>query len=68
MDLLGTCVTMDVRTCYKLDGENIHVDPQLLFQRLVTAASERAEDFDLSSAFHFELSTPPPSLFAGFMQ
>ena len=44
-------VTMDIKMCAKVDGENIQVDPQLLFKRLVTAASERPEEFDLSSVF-----------------
>ena len=63
-------VTMDVRASAKVDGESFQADAQLLFQRLVTAASERGEDFNLQSAFQFELGTPPPSLFeqSGFLR
>ena len=56
-------VTMDAKTCAKVDGESFQADAQLLFQRLVTAASERGEDFNIQSIFQFELATPPLSLF-----
>lgn len=56
-------VTMDVKVCAKVDGESIQVDPQLLFQRLVTAANGQPDESELSSLFEFEHSTPPPSLF-----
>ena len=56
-------VTMDVKVCAKVDGESIQVDPQLLFQRLVTAANGQLDEFELSSLFEFELGTPPPSPF-----
>jgi hypothetical protein len=40
-------VTMDVKRCARVDGERLQVDPQLLFQRLVTAAAVQREDGDL---------------------
>lgn len=55
-------VTMAVKVSAKIGGEAIQVDPQLLFQRLVTAVNGRA-DFELSSVFEFELTSPPASLF-----
>jgi hypothetical protein len=45
----------------KIDGEEIHVDPQLLFQRLLTATN--GEGLDLSDLFQYELSSSPSSLF-----
>ncbi|KAK7111484.1 hypothetical protein V1264_011106 [Littorina saxatilis] len=56
-------VTMDIQTSAKIEGEIIQVDPQLLFQRLVTAASVQPDEFDLPSSFEFELTSPPASLF-----
>ena len=42
----------------KVDGENMQVDPQLLFQRLTTAATtSQSDDFEISSVFEFEHTT-----------
>ena len=51
-----------------LDGEIVHVDPQLLFQRLTAAAQRSAEDTPL--VFTCELCSVPSSLFdtAGFIR
>ncbi|XP_041347329.1 uncharacterized protein LOC121367282 [Gigantopelta aegis] len=55
-------------TCQKLsasvDGEPIHVDPQLLFQRLVTAARGVTEH--VGNIFKYELCTLPSSMFEAF--
>jgi hypothetical protein len=56
-------VTMDVKRCARVDGERLQVDPQLLFQRLVTAAVVQREDGDLRSVFEYELSALPSALF-----
>ena len=42
-------------------GENVPIDYQLLFQRLLTIAGR--EDLQLESALSFELSTFPAALF-----
>ena len=31
-------VTLDTRSSINIDGEEVHVDPQLIFQRLITVA------------------------------
>ena len=51
-----------------LDGETVHVDPQLLFQRLTAAAQRSAED--IPQIFTYELCSVPSSLFdtAGFIR
>ena len=51
-------ITMASKNAVKVDGENIEVDPQLLFQRFSTAAGS---DFEASLAY--ELCTYPPALF-----
>ena len=52
-----------------LDGEIVHVDPQLLFQRLTAAAQRSAEDIP-RQALTYELCSVPSSLFdtAGFIR
>ena len=54
-------VTMATKTAVKINGETIQVDPSLLFQRLVKVAE--ATPTLLASAFCFELSNIPTSLF-----
>ena len=51
---------MDSKSSPKVHGESIDVDPQLLFQRLLTAA--RSSTKDIAAVFKFELSSRPPSL------
>jgi hypothetical protein len=46
-------VTMNEKSSIKVLGEPVVIDPQLLFQRLITAA--RFVDGDVSSAFQYEL-------------
>ena len=54
-------VTMKVRSTAELDGEVVHVDPQLLFQRLITTLGGTS-DTDLETAFSYELCTFPTSI------
>jgi len=54
-------VPMNERSLVKLDGEGLHIDTQLLFQRLATADDMYIEN--ISSIFEFELSSLPSSLF-----
>ena len=51
-------ITMASKNAVKVDGESIEVDPQLLFQRLSTAAGS-----DLEASLAYELCTYPPALF-----
>lgn len=53
-------MTLASRTTVKIRGETVAVDPQLLFQRLVTVG-DRSEV--LPSLFKYELCSHPPSLF-----
>ena len=52
-------VTMEVRSTVELDGEVVHMDPQLLFQRLITTLVIGNSDTDLETAFSYELCTFP---------
>jgi hypothetical protein len=54
-------VTLDSKTNLKVDGDEISVDPQLLFQRLLSAASGMFPD--LSDIFRYELCNNPAALF-----
>ena len=56
-----TVVTMDSKSCAKIDGQSLPVDPQLLFQRLLTVARETSEN--LADIFKYELCNRPPALF-----
>lgn len=53
--------TMNTQIHAKVDGEAITVDPQLLFQRLLTAAGEMTEN--IADNFVYELCNIPPSMF-----
>jgi hypothetical protein len=53
-------VTLGSRSVVKIKGESVKVDPQLIFQRLITIG-ERSED--LPSLFKYELCSHPPVLF-----
>ena len=61
-------VTPTTTQTVTLDGETVHVDPQLLFQRLTAAAQWSAED--IPQVFTYELCSVPSSLFdtAGFIR
>ena len=52
---------MSLSTSVTVEQERVYVDPQLLFQRLLTVA--RATENDLMEAFRHELCSFPPSLF-----
>ena len=54
-------VTLSTKTAVKIDGEAVQVDPQLLFQRLITAADGISEN--ISEIFSYELCGVPSSLF-----
>lgn len=45
-------VTMDSKSTVKLNNEVVHIDPQLLFQRLLIAATQKDM---LAEAFKYEL-------------
>lgn len=54
-------VNMDSKSSIKLNnGENVHIDPLLLFQRLVIAGTQTDM---LAEAFKYELCGYPPALF-----
>ena len=55
----GKAVTMKVRSTIELDGEVVHVDPQLLFQHVITTLVGSNSDTDLETAFSYELCTFP---------
>ena len=54
-------ITLNVASRVTIEQEAMHIDPQLLFQRLLTVA--RATEDDLMQAFQYELCNIPPSLF-----
>ena len=56
----GHAVTLATKSSIKIDNENVQVDPQLLFQRLILASNQCE---DLTSLFCYELCTYPASLF-----
>ena len=51
-------ITMASKNAVKVDEESIEVDPQLLFQKLSSAAGS-----DLEASLAYELCTYPPALF-----
>ena len=53
-------VTMDAKSTVNIQNENVQVDPQLLFQRQVTAGIRNDELID---TFVYELCSYPPALF-----
>ena len=53
-------VTSGSRSTVKIKGEHVNIDPQLLFQRLLTVR-ERCDD--VTSLFQYELCTYPAALF-----
>jgi len=56
-----TVVTMDSKSCAKVDGQSLPVDPQLLFQRMLTVARETSEN--PADIFQYKLCNRPPALF-----
>ena len=52
---------MGTKSTVKIDGDSIHVDPQLHFQRLLAAADRLVED--QAEIFSYELCSIPSSLF-----
>ena len=50
------------RSTVELVGEVVHVDPQFLFQRLITTLVGGNSDTDLETAFSYELCTFPTSI------
>jgi hypothetical protein len=53
-------VTMESKSKIKIDGDDVHIDPQLLFQRLVIIGTQKEK---LIEAFRHELCGFPPALF-----
>ena len=53
-------VTLGMKSSVKIDGEQVQIDPQLLFQRLFTVGQSSDE---LKSAFKYELCSYPSALF-----
>ena len=53
-------VTMDTNSTIKIQDEYVHVDPQLLFQRLLTVGTNNGE---LQNVLDHELCHYPPTLF-----
>ena len=53
-------VTLGSRSTLKIKGEHVNIDPQLLFQRLLTV---RERCGDVTSLFQYELCTYPAALF-----
>ena len=47
----------------KIDGNVVTVDPHLLFQRMISATRENAQQNELKDYFTYELTTRPASLF-----
>ena len=56
-------VLINTRKSIKIDDEHVQIDPQLLFQRLATAANNMGED--LATVLSYELTSVPSSLFDG---
>ena len=54
-------VTMSHKQSVKVDGENVNLDPHLLFQCLIVMAA--GDDLDVAENFKYELSTHPSALF-----
>ncbi len=53
-------ITLDTKSTVKIDGVVVHIDPQLLFQRLTIAA--RTTD-TMENVFKYELYSYPPAIF-----
>ncbi|KAA0187373.1 hypothetical protein HAZT_HAZT009519 [Hyalella azteca] len=55
-----TVVTMDIKSCAKVDRQSVPVNSQLLCQRLLTVAREKSEN--MSDVFKYELCNQPSAL------
>lgn len=55
-------ITFDSNATVKIGDDMVHIDPQLLFQRLIIIGTQTN---DLENALAYELCSFPPSLFAG---
>ena len=56
-------VLMSDSSSVKVDEKEITIDPQLLFQRLISVAKGYVQVDDLDTFFSYELCTYPPSIF-----
>ncbi|KAH3792862.1 hypothetical protein DPMN_146361 [Dreissena polymorpha] len=54
-------ITIGTKDSVSVNGEELNVDPQLLFQRLITEADSSQDDVE--GMFKYELSGNPSSLF-----
>ena len=61
MKRTGQLRTLATKRSLKIDGNPVSVDPQLLFQRFITAANSTYED--KQELFRFELCSFPSALF-----
>jgi len=59
-------VPMNDKSAFKIDDDTVKIDPQLLFQRLVSAANRMTDEPDLPLTY--ELCTYPPALFESSRQ
>ena len=57
---LHAVVTLGTKNSVRIDGDDVQVDPLLLFQSIITVAQTSDE---LESAFKHELCSHPPALF-----
>ena len=55
-----TAITMESKSKIQIDAEDVHIDPQLLFQRLVIIGTQKDK---LNEAFRHELCGFPAALF-----
>ena len=56
-------VTLGSKTTVVIDGDPVLVDPQLLFQRLMSVIATREEREDPTALFKYELCSHPTPLF-----
>ena len=54
-------VTMSEKRSVRIDGEKVQVDPQFLFQHLVTAAGDEPDN--IGDHFKYELCSHPSAMF-----
>ncbi|KAK6166490.1 hypothetical protein SNE40_023164 [Patella caerulea] len=56
-------VTMGHSSKIKVDGDPVLIDPQVLFQRLITIGNVRSDLDDTRDLLKFELTNHPTALF-----
>jgi hypothetical protein len=56
-------VQMSTKPSVKVEGDHIQIDPQLLFQRLITIGQGEVPVDELETLFSYELCTHAPALF-----